>query len=110
VLGGSGFIGSHLVEALLLAGYRVRSFDTRPLPVEVRDVERIEAITGDFLDPRQVSDAVRDCDFVFHLVSTTLPKSSNDDPAADVRENLLPTLALLDAACEDGVTMVVFLS
>ena len=40
---------------------------------------------------------------VFHLVSTTLPKTSNDNPIRDVQENLLSTLALLDAAHNEGV-------
>jgi len=110
VLGGSGFIGSHLVEALVKAGYKVRTFDARPLPLIDADAAFLEEITGDFLDAPQVSEAVRGCDYVFHLVSTTLPKTSNENPLADVRENLLPTLSMLDAASLHGVKKVIFLS
>lgn len=110
VLGGSGFIGSHLVEALVKAGYKVRTFDTRPLPVIDTGSAILEEIRGDFLDSAQVFEAVRGCDYVFHLVSTTLPKTSNDNPLADVRENLLPTLSMLNAASVHGVKKVIFLS
>jgi UDP-glucose 4-epimerase len=110
VLGGSGFIGSHLVEALATAGYWVRSFDARSQPIEAADSDRIEYVTGDFRDSKQVSKALAGCDYVFHLVSTTLPKTSNDDPLSDVRDNLLPTLALLDEAVAQGVKKILFLS
>lgn len=110
VLGGSGFIGSHLTEALANAGYWVRSFDTRPQPIEYPASDRIEHVTGDFRDSKQVSRALAGCDYVFHLVSTTLPKTSNDDPLSDVSDNLLPTVSLLDQAVAQGVKKILFLS
>lgn len=108
VLGGSGFIGSHLVEALSEAGSEVRSFDRVPSPWHTR--ANVESVVGDFLRADQVAEAVSGCDYVYHLVSTTLPKNSNDNPIADVEQNLVSTLAMLKAACAAGVKKIVFLS
>src|ERR671913_150280 len=90
VLGGAGFIGSHLAEALAQDGHRVRVFD-RPhvdrLPLF--PPEKFEVFTGDFLNPQALAPALRGAEIVFHLVSTTLPKSSNDNPFYDVETNVL---------------------
>ena len=109
VLGGSGFIGSHLVDALSEAGSEVRSFDRIKSPWHSTR-RNVESVVGNFLDADQVADAVAGCDYVYHLVSTTLPKTSNDNPIADVEQNLISTLAMLKAACDAGVKKVVFLS
>jgi len=95
LVGGAGFIGLHLAERLLAAGHTVRVFDLRD-----GDTPRhrdIEWVRGDFLDTGSVRGALAGCDAVFHLAWTTLPKSSNDDPAADVETNVVGTLRLLEA-------------
>ena len=112
VLGGAGFIGSHLAEALLQAGHRVRIFD-RPhldrLPDFLRRRE-FEVFTGDFLNPRALNPALEGSEIVFHLVSTTLPKTSNDNPVYDVESNVVGTLRLLELCRSQGVRKVVFAS
>jgi len=112
VLGGAGFIGSHLAEALLQAGHRVRIFD-RPhldrLPAFLQRGE-FEVFTGDFLNPRTLSPALDGSEIVFHLVSTTLPKTSNDNPMYDIESNVMGTLRLLELCRQQGVRKVVFAS
>lgn len=112
VLGGAGFIGSHLAEALLQAGHRVRIFD-RPhldrLPSFLQRRE-FEVFTGDFLNPYVLSAALEGNEIVFHLVSTTLPKTSNDNPVYDVESNVVGTLRLLELCRSQGVRKVVFAS
>jgi len=112
VLGGAGFIGSHLAEALLQAGHRVRIFD-RPhldrLPAFLQRRE-FEVFTGDFLNPYALRAALEGSEIVFHLVSTTLPKTSNDNPAYDVESNVGGTLRLLELCRSQGVRKVVFIS
>jgi UDP-glucose 4-epimerase len=112
VLGGAGFIGSHLAEALAQQGRRVRVFD-RPhvdrLPLFPR-AAGFEVFTGDFLNPRALSPALEGAEVVFHLVSTTLPKSSNDNPLYDVESNVLGSLRLLELCREHGVRKLVFVS
>jgi UDP-glucose 4-epimerase len=111
ILGGGGFIGSHVVDALLDAGHRVRVFE-RPRVPQYRPFagDAMEWLEGDFQNSVLVREAVRGVDAIVHLVSTTLPKGSNDDPEFDVQSNVIGTLRLLRFAVEAGVRKVVFIS
>lgn len=112
LLGGGGFLGSHLADELLAEGHAVRIFDrpgVRPYRV-FRAEEPVEWVEGDFLDPGQVDLAVAGCDAVYHLVSTTLPGSSNLDFARDVRTNVVGTLHLLEAVRRRGAGRFVLVS
>ncbi len=112
VLGGAGFIGSHLAERLLAAGHAVRIFDLHdPGPASGYPRHRdIEWMAGNFLDREGVRKAVSGCQAVFHLVSTTLPKSSNEDPVSDVESNVVGTLHLLEAWRRGAGGKIVFVS
>jgi UDP-glucose 4-epimerase len=98
LLGGAGFMGSHLAERLLKAGHAVRVFDMRERgrANEAPGARDIEWVRGDFLDTADVAAAIAGCQGVFHLVSTTLPQSSNQNPARDVADNIVGTLHLLE--------------
>jgi UDP-glucose 4-epimerase len=112
VLGGRGFMGTHLCNALLLRGHRVRAFD-RPVPAPAFAVDargEIEWMYGDFLNRNDVAAAVAGCQVIFHLISTTLPKNSNDNPLYDVESNLVATLRMLDVARTSGVARILFVS
>ena len=112
VLGGGGFIGSTIIDRLLLDGHSIRVFE-RPRINPYRSFanhEHVEWINGDLASVHDVREAIRGVDAVMHLVSTTLPKSSNDDPMYDVQSNLLSTLQLLQVMVEEGVKKVVFIS
>jgi UDP-glucose 4-epimerase len=112
VLGGKGFIGSHLVDALVGAGHAVRVLDRPNLaPLSPPAVAaRVDWRDGDFASDSDTGEAVKDCQVCFHLVSTTLPKSSNADPVFDVETNVMGTLRLLNHAVRAGVKKVVFVS
>ena len=111
VLGGGGFLGGHIVEALQDEGFLVRVFDCVPRRATAA---RIDATTdwceGDFGNRGDVAAALKDCDVAFHLVATTLPRSSNEDPIHDLESNLVPTVRFIAAAVESGVKKVVFAS
>src|SRR5262249_7611926 len=70
----------------------------------------IERVHGDLLNREDVTRAIRGCEVVFHLICTTLPRSSNDNPVYDVETNVVATLRLLEAARTEGVGKIVFLS
>jgi UDP-glucose 4-epimerase len=112
VLGGGGFIGSNLCFGLVEAGHEVSVFEK-----EGRDksnlfsIEKsVRWIEGDFLNPEHLKAAVKGVDIIFHLISSTLPQSSNENPVYDVTSNVVPTLHLLDAARRAGVRKVIFFS
>ena len=112
VLGGGGFIGSAIVDRLLVAGHSVRVFERpRVAPYRVfAPAEQIEWTTGDLLSTSDVNEALADVDTVFHLVSTTLPKGSNDDPVYDVQSNLIGTLQILNLMVQRRTARIVFIS
>ncbi|MBL8644795.1 MAG: NAD-dependent epimerase/dehydratase family protein, partial [Rhodospirillaceae bacterium] len=111
-LGGKGFIGSHLVDALVAKGHAVRVLDRPNLaPLSAPETAaRVEWADGDFTSETDVRQALDGCQVCFHLVSTTLPKSSNADPVFDVETNVMGTLRLLSHAVKAGVKKVVFAS
>lgn len=112
ILGGGGFIGSHLCDSLLSRGHAVRVFE-RPNLSKYREFEKnelVEWVDGDFTNKIDVSGAVQGCDVIYHLVSTTLPKTSNDNPVFDVTSNLVGTLNMLEIAKQAKVSKVVFVS
>jgi UDP-glucose 4-epimerase len=112
IFGGGGFIGSTVADRLLRDGHALRIFERPRVEPYRRFVagERVEWVTGDLMSVHDVGAAVDNADVVLHLVSTTLPKSSNDDPVYDVQTNLVATLQLLHAMVEQRVERVVFIS
>ena len=113
VLGGRGFIGSHLVSALLNRGFRVRCFDrphVEPIGESFLSNPDFELYEGDFASESDVAEALHDCEFCYHLVSTTLPKSSNSDPVFDVESNVVGSIRLLNHAKKNGLQKIVFVS
>lgn len=109
VLGGCGFIGSHLVDHLLAAGHKVRVFDRVPESFR-QPLPHVEYRLGDFLDASLLAEALEGVDVVYHLISTTVPSTSNLNPVADVQSNLIGTLQLLNLMVQKQVSKIVFLS
>jgi len=113
VLGGRGFIGSHLTDALLAQGAKVRILDRISVqPVSGAPEERVglQIQEGDFTSVADLDLALDGVDSCDHLVSTTVPQSSNLDPVYDAQTNLLGSLRFIDAAVRHGVQRVVFVS
>ncbi len=104
VLGGEGFLGSHLCSRLASDGVRFRTYGRRPS--EGRDFG--EHVVGDLRDEEALRAALRGAQHVYHLASTSLPSTSNEDPRADVEETLAGGVGLLRACVESGVRTVVF--
>jgi len=112
VFGGGGFIGSAICDRLLRDGHALRIFE-RPRVDPYRAFaagEDVEWVTGDLLSMHDLGAAIDGSDAVVHLVSTTLPKSSNDDPVYDVQTNLVASLQMLEAMRARDVRRIVFIS
>lgn len=112
VLGGCGFIGSHVVERLLRDGHDVRVFDKSNVDesniASFRD--RVSLVTGDFTNVVDVYAALEDIETVFHFVGTTLPQSSQENLAYDIETNVMAGVRLLEACLKNDVRRIVFSS
>ena len=111
LVGGGGFLGSHISQTLLAAGHKVRIFDS-PYARYLKLARRLgaEVILGDFLNPHDLSKAIVDCDQALHLISTTVPQTSNEDPQFDVETNVLGTLRFLELIKKSQIKKVIFAS
>jgi len=110
VTGGAGFIGSHIVEALLARGESVRIADDfssgRRENVPAR--KDVEVVEGDVADQAVATRAVAGCDIVIHQAAIPSVPRSVADPLASNRANVDATLQVLVAARDAGVRRVVF--
>jgi UDP-glucose 4-epimerase len=109
VIGGSGFIGSHLVDELINKGWAVAVLDFQErrygsIPPSVK------FIRGDINQAYLVREALTGVDIVFHLAWATIHETSNEDPTADISANLIPSIQLFEACQRMGVRRVVFTS
>lgn len=112
IYGGGGFIGSHLCEELLKRKYNVTIFDKINFAKDnIRDFrDKIKVIEGDFNNECDLLSSLDGIDYVYHLVSSTLPASSNDNPVYDVESNLISSLRLLQDVVKRKIKKVVFVS
>ncbi|MFJ3484514.1 NAD-dependent epimerase/dehydratase family protein [Pseudomonas sp. NPDC090202] len=113
ITGGAGFIGSHLVDALLARGYAVRVLDDLSsgkrsnLPL---DNPRLELIVGDVADAALVARAAAGCQAVTHLAAVASVQASVDDPVKTHQSNFIGTLNVCEAMRQAGIKRVVFAS
>lgn len=112
IFGGGGFIGSHLCEELLKRNYNVTIFDKINFSKDNLKSfkDKIKVIEGDFNNEYDLLSSLDGIDYVYHLVSSTLPASSNDNPVYDVESNLISTLRLLQDVVKRNIKKVVFVS
>lgn len=118
VTGGAGFIGSHIVSALLEQGASVRVLDNfstgrrENLEALTRRFGRdqLEVLEGDVRDASDVGEAVRGVDVIFHSAAFVSVPQSMDEPQACFDVNVSGTSLLLDAARRSGVRRVVVAS
>lgn len=112
VLGGGGFLGSAIVDRLLAEGHTIRVLERPRIQPHraFKEEERVEWIEGDFGHLPDVRLALQGAWAVVHLVCTTRPKSSNDEPIFDVQSNVISTLQLLEEMRELGIKKILFAS
>lgn len=110
VLGGSGYIGRHLVPVLAEAGAEVTVLSRGAIQQLFLATKGVRCIEGSFLDEVSLRSALVDAQCVVHLVSCTNPKSSNENRAYDAEANIVGSVRLLDACVSANVRRIVFAS
>lgn len=108
VTGGGGFVGSHLVRALLSRGHQVRVLARSPKSVEILRGQQFETAIGDLKDRESLKAAVRDCQRVFHCAADYRLWSKNYRELYE--NNVDGTENLLKICKESGVKDVVYTS
>jgi NAD dependent epimerase/dehydratase len=118
ITGADGFIGSHLTEALIEAGYDVRAFvyynsfnsygwlDT--ISKEIKN--KIEFFPGDIRDPNGVREAMKEVDIVFHLAALIAIPFSYHSPDSYIDTNVKGTLNIIQAARDNNIKRVLITS
>ena len=108
VTGGAGFIGSHISEALVQRGHRVRVVDNFSTGYQHNLRDGVEFVNGDLADPAVAASAVKDMEYVVHQAAIPSVPRSVDKPMESHRANVDAMLNLLVASRGSGVKRLVF--
>ena len=108
VTGGSGFIGSHVVDRLAAAGHRPRILDVRPSPWH--DPSEVETVLGDVRRLDDVMRAARGCSAICHLAAVADVAQVHDEPADSTELNATGTLNVLECARRLATPRVIYAS
>jgi UDP-glucose 4-epimerase len=106
VTGGSGFIGSHVVDALQARGHEPVIFDLRPSPWH----GSVPTVLGSVTDRHALERALRGCAAVVHLAAVADVNDVHASPEVAERVNAHGTVSVLEAARRTGVRRVVYAS
>lgn len=107
VLGGSGFLGSHVADKLSDAGYRVKVFDRRPSSWIRADQEMI---VGDLLSQSDVNDVIKGAEVVYNFAALADLNEGLNNPLETVRINVLGNAHVMEACRHFGVKRFVYAS
>ena len=105
VTGSSGFIGSHVADALEGHGFNVALFDIVPSKYKTNTQEEI---IGNILNPDDVTKAVKDCDAIYHFAAQADISSSSNDPTKTIYNNIIGTQNVLEIARKYKVGRFIF--
>ena len=108
ITGGAGFVGSHVVDAMVAAGHEPRIFDL--IPSAYHHPDEFDTYIGDLTDVEAISDAAHGCDAIAHLAAVADVSEVVADPAYAQRVNAGGTANVLEAARAHGVRRVLYAS
>ncbi len=115
VTGGGGFIGSHVVDALVRAGTDVVVYDDfrtghREFLADAQAIGRLTIETADVLDQERLTAAMEGCDLVVHLAANADVRRGLEAPTRDLQQNTVATSHVLEAMRAQNVTRIAFSS
>lgn len=112
ILGGGGFIGSHLADHLVATGHDVTIFHA--VGASRKNIAHLEQsvrlLEGDFANTNDIAQAVSGSEIVAHLVCSTVPGKSLFNPIYDLETNVAGSINLFEICVNAGVKKLVFLS
>src|SRR3989338_1699549 len=100
VIGGAGFLGSHVCDQLSEAGYQVLVYDRAPSPWRRSDQLMVEA---DILDEAALDEAIKGCEAVYNFAAIADINEALDKPIETIKVNLLGNAMVLEACRRHGV-------
>jgi UDP-glucose 4-epimerase len=111
VLGGDGFLGSHLVDQAVSLGHEVTVFDRFPYGVS-RNLEhqrrKVRFVSGEFANRTDLFKALEGQDVVYHFICATNPAESWDDPLVEIDENLRTSIQFFEMVARGSVRKIIF--
>jgi UDP-glucose 4-epimerase len=110
VTGGSGFIGSHVVDKLRALGHEPVIYDLRPSPWHRDPADRVDTVLGSITDREALERALHSCDAVAHLAAVADVNDVHASPEDAERVNARGTVTVLEAARRAGVKRIVYAS
>lgn len=110
ITGVAGFIGSHVANRFLTAGYKVVGVDDLSSGKIANVPTGVEFVQGDLALPATIARIPRDCRKILHLAGQSSGEISFDDPVADLEKNTVSTLNLIRYGIENCVERIVYAS
>jgi len=115
VTGGAGFIGSHLVDRLVSEGYSVTVIDNLSCGYlenleQHKNSREVKVLNVDLRDAKRLEKIFRGHDVVFHIAAHANIRESLSDHMADLENNVIATLNVLEAMCKNEIHELVFAS
>jgi UDP-glucose 4-epimerase len=112
VAGGTGFIGSYVVQALLAEGWRVTVISRNGVPINRQRYtpDQLTCVTGDIATTDLLVDAAADAELFIHLVHSTVPGDSMLNVGREIHETLVPTVRLLSALSSLNLRRFIYVS
>jgi UDP-glucose 4-epimerase len=113
VVGGSGFLGSDLIIHLINNKFDVIGFCRNPIPENLRKFIGSGELTwkeGDYSNKEQIEEIINEIDYLFHLACDSVPKTSNENIKLDLKNNLIPSIQLIEMATAAKIKKFIFYS
>ena len=109
LIGGNGFIGSHLVDELLVGGYLVRVLDRQP-ELFRQPLEGVEYLTGSFADLFTLREAIDNCEILIHLAHSTVPALSLIHPEQEVLDSVSSFVNMINCFKKGQIKKIILFS
>lgn len=112
VTGGAGFVGSHIVDRLLVEGNSVTVYDNFSTGKKsfLSPHPELQIIQGDLTNPKKIKSTMKACDFIFHFAANADVRGGLKDTWINIEQNILGTYNVLEAAKQNGIKKIVFSS